>query len=190
MGAVLRYGRITLKPLADLDQAAWRRLHAHFHDPEIAHLNGTLPSRLPLWLLRLLLKADSRRPDRAIYGIFDEADDYIGTIELYEIRARLATLGIIIGEKSHWGRGYGTEAIAAILQHAFETLCLERVVLSTFGDNLRAQAAFKKVGFKELRRIGNRQGRISVQMELTSAQWGQSHSTVALPPLSVPASHE
>jgi len=190
MGAVLRYERVTLKPLTDLDQAAWRRLHAHFRDPEIAHLNGTLPGRLPLWLLRLLLKADSRRPDRAIYGIFDEAGDYIGTVELYDIGMQRATLGIIIGEKSHWGRGYGPEAIAAILQHAFEAVCLERVVLSTFGDNLRAQAAFKKAGFKELRRLSRRQGRISVQMELTASEWRQRRPPAALPLASLPSGRE
>ena len=190
MGAVLRYGRVTLTPLTDLDQAAWQRLHAHFRDPEIAHLNGTLPGRLPLWLLRLLLKADSRRPDRAIYGLFDEAGDYIGTVELYDIGARRATLGIIIGEKSHWGRGYGPEAIAAILEHAFETLRLERVVLSTFGDNLRAQAAFKKAGFKELRRLSHRQGRISVQMELTATEWRQRHPPVTGLLLSAASRHE
>lgn len=171
----LRYRRVRLQPLADLDRQAWRRVHLHFRDPEIAHLNGTPPNRLPLWLLRRILKADSRRRDRRTFGIFDEYGEYIGTIELYEMHHGSATLGIIIGEKSHWSRGYGPEAIEALLQHAFEELGLEHVRLSTFEDNIRAQAAFKKVGFVETRRVRTSSGRVDVQMEQSATAWLERH---------------
>lgn len=167
----LTHGRVRLRPLADLDQRAWRRLQSHFRDPEIAFLNGTPPNREPLWLLKRILKADARRSDRATFGIFDEQGDYIGTIELYDIRHTSATLGILIGEKSHWNRGYGPEAIQAILVHAFQELDLERVRLNTFGDNLRAQAAFKKVGFHEIDRVPAKGDRIDVRMELYRGAW-------------------
>lgn len=167
----LRYGRVELRPLTELDHAAWKRLQSHFRDPEIAHLNGTPPNREPLWLLKRILKADARRDDRRTFGIFDEHGEYIGTIELYDIRYTSATLGIIIGERSHWSRGYGPEAIHAVLEHAFRELGLERVRLNTFGDNDRAQTAFKKVGFRELRRVPATNGRTDVHMELTAAAW-------------------
>lgn len=171
MGAQLHYGRVRLKPLTELDNRAWRRIYSHFRDPEIAHLNGTPPSRMPLWFLKRVLKADSRRSDRATFGIFDERDEYIGTIELYDIGYAVATLGIIIGEKSHWSKGYGPEAIQALLEHAFDDLHLSRVKLSTFADNLRAQAAFKKAGFVELRRINGGNGRTDVHMEISATTW-------------------
>ncbi len=164
-----------LKPLTELDSVAWRRVHTHFRDPEIAHLNGTPPSRMPLWLLRRVLRADSRRSDRETYGIFDSdaenGESYIGTIELYDIRHDQATLGIIIGERTHWNRGFGSEAVTALLEYAFGTLELERVKLSTFGDNERAQAAFRKVGFHEKRRLLTSGGRVDVQMEYTRWAW-------------------
>lgn len=168
---VLAHGRVTLRPLLQLGPAAWSRIHAHFRDPEIAFLNGTPPSRMPLWLLRRVLRADARRPDRLTYGVFDERDDYVGTIELYDLRGHEATLGIIIGERSHWGRGYGPEAIRALLDHAFADLGLERVRLHTYGDNVRAQAAFQKVGFVEQRRLPAKQGRVDVQMSLERSAW-------------------
>lgn len=176
----LRFGRVRLLPLDELDGGAWKRVFEHFRDPEIAHLNGTPPNRMPLWLLRRVLRADSRRPDRETYGILDEAGEYIGTIELYDIRHTVATLGIIIGERSHWSRGYGPEAIHALLGHAFRVLGLERVKLSTFADNPRAQAAFKKVGFHELRRVAAEGGRTDVQMEITRGAWLERHAE-ALP---------
>ena len=165
------FGRVRLQPIADLDTRAWRRVASHFRDPEIAFLNGTPPNRMPLWLLRRVLKADARRPDRATFGIFDEHDDYIGTVELYDIRAHEATLGIIIGERSHWNHGYGPETIACILGYAFDELGLERVKLHTFADNPRAQAAFRKVGFRELRRVSVPGGRVDVQMDLPRFVW-------------------
>lgn len=179
---VLAHGRVTLRPLADAGPAAWRRIHAHFRDPEIAFLNGTPPSRMPLWLLRRVLRSDARRPDRRTYGIYDERGDYVGTIELYDVRGHEATLGIIIGERSHWGRGYGPEAIRLLLDHAFADLGLERVRLHTFADNPRAQAAFKKVGFEERRRVPARQGRVDVQMALERAAWAaRARSTATAP---------
>lgn len=182
MSRSLRHGRVVLKTLDALGPEAWRRVQAHFRDPEIAHLNGTPPSRMPLWLLRRVLKADSRRSDRETYGIFDvsgEREVYIGTIELYDIRHDQATLGIIVGERSHWSRGFGPEAIAALLERAFGVLGLQRVVLSTFGDNERAQAAFKKAGFHERRRLVAHRGRIDVQMELSRWTWLESQAHAA-----------
>ncbi|MEX2541773.1 MAG: GNAT family N-acetyltransferase [Trueperaceae bacterium] len=168
------FGRVRLRPLDEIDALAWRRVHAHFRDPEISHLNGTPPNRMPLWLLKRVLRADTRRSDRLTFGVFDEHQEYIGTIELYDIRGPRATLGIIIGEKSHWGKGYGPEAIAALLGHAFDVLGLESVRLSTFDDNPRAQAAFRKVGFREVRRVPASGGRIDVQMEVRRAAWRAS----------------
>ncbi len=181
MSVPLRYQRVTLRPLAELDGRAWRRIHAHFRDAEIAHLNGTPPNRMPLWLLKRVLKADSRRADRETFGIFDEQGAYIGTIELYDVRHASATLGIIIGEKTHWSRGYGPEAIHALLEYAFNELGLERVTLSTFADNVRAQAAFRKSGFREMRRVSAGGGRTDVQMELSAALWRERHTPPKVP---------
>ena len=172
------FGRVLLKPLLELDHRAWRRIHRHFRDPEIAHLNGTPPNRMPLWLLKRVLRADSRRPDRETFGIFDEHEDYIGTIELYDVHRTTATLGIIIGERSHWSQGYGPEAIHALLDYGFNSLGLERVKLTTFADNPRAQAAFKKVGFHEVQRVTAKQGRVDVQMELFKGNWLERYRQV------------
>ncbi len=146
-------------------------MQTHFRDPEIAHLNGTPPNRLPLWLLRRVLKADARRRDRATFGVYDEHDGYIGTVELYDLRGHTATLGIIIGERTHWNRGYGPEAIHALLDHAFRELGLDSVRLTTFADNDRAQAAFRKAGFRELRRTAASAGRTDVHMEIWRDAW-------------------
>lgn len=172
------HGCVRLVPLQDLEYGSWRSIQQYFRDPEIAHLNGTKPNRLPVWLLRVLLLADSRRADRRAFGIHDETDRFIGMLELYDIKLDEATLGIIIGEKTHWSRGYGPEAIRAALPVAFGELQLAQVRLSTFGDNLRAQNAFRKVGFQEVRRgpSPDNPGREDVIMVLTREAWLSSSS--------------
>jgi RimJ/RimL family protein N-acetyltransferase len=59
----------------------------------------------------------------------------------------------------------------ALLDYAFGTLGLELVRLETFGDNLRAQRAFKKVGFTETQRRIDGNGRVDVRMELPRERW-------------------
>jgi RimJ/RimL family protein N-acetyltransferase len=165
------FGRVQLHPLSELDLQAWRRIQHHFRDPEIAFLNGTLPNRMPLWLLKRVLLADARRSDRQTFGIFDEHGSYIGTIELYDIHNTSATLGIIIGERSHWNRGYGPEAMTALLDFGFGELGLEQVRLTVYADNPRALASYRKVGFYETRRTPAKGGRTDVHMLLNKGAW-------------------
>ena len=73
----------------------------------------------------------------------------IGNIGLGNIdwRKRQAELGIVIGEKPYWGKGYGGRAIKLMIDHAFHTLNLNRVYLQVFETNLRGIKAYDKVGF-------------------------------------------
>ncbi len=174
MSKYLYFGRVVLKPIFEFDREAWRRIHSHFRDQEIAYLNGNKPSRMPLWLFRFILKFDTKKTNRKTFGIFNTnstPEEYIGTIELYNLTRRTATLGIVIGERNYWGKGYGPEAINAILRYAFEVLNLDKVRLNTFADNIRAQNSFKKVGFVEFKRVKNFKGRVSVLMEIHASAW-------------------
>jgi RimJ/RimL family protein N-acetyltransferase len=56
-------------------------------------------------------------------------------------------VGIGIGEREDWGKGYGTDAMRVILRYAFTELNLYRVSLDANGHNLRAIRSYKKAGF-------------------------------------------
>lgn len=73
----------------------------------------------------------------------------IGTIAFDHIdwRVHTAEFGILIGEKSDWNRGYGTDAVRLLLQHGFNTLNLNRIYLQVFATNPRAIRAYEKAGF-------------------------------------------
>ncbi len=58
-----------------------------------------------------------------------------------------AFVGIGIGERGLWGKGYGTDAMIVILRYAFQELNLRRVALDTFEYNPRAIRSYEKAGF-------------------------------------------
>jgi RimJ/RimL family protein N-acetyltransferase len=60
---------------------------------------------------------------------------------------RDAWLGIGIGDRADWGKGYGTDALRLALRYAFDELDLHRVSLTVLGANPRAQRAYEKAGF-------------------------------------------
>lgn len=73
----------------------------------------------------------------------------IGNMGIFGInrRVRSAEIGILIGDKNYWNRGYGTEAMRMILQHGFDTLNLNRLFLRVYRTNPRAIRAYEKAGF-------------------------------------------
>lgn len=88
----------------------------------------------------------------------------VGTTALHDIDHlhRTATWGIMIGETSAWGRGYGTETARLMLDYAFTALNLHNVLLTVYDYNERGIRAYRRAGFKEIgrrrqaRRLGGR----------------------------------
>jgi RimJ/RimL family protein N-acetyltransferase len=74
---------------------------------------------------------------------------HIGNCGLHNGRPedRHAELGIMIGEKEYWNRGYGTDAVGTLVRFAFEQMNLNKVTLGVFEFNERAQAVYQKLGF-------------------------------------------
>ena len=73
----------------------------------------------------------------------------IGTCQFITIdwRNRSGEVGIMIGEKSFWDRGYGSETLCLLLEHGFNILNLHRVWLQVYEKNQRAIRAYEKAGF-------------------------------------------
>jgi RimJ/RimL family protein N-acetyltransferase len=61
--------------------------------------------------------------------------------------SRDAFVGLGIGDRNDWGKGYGTDAMRIILRFAFTELNLRRVTLTVFEYNPRAIRSYEKTGF-------------------------------------------
>ncbi|MFE4591436.1 GNAT family N-acetyltransferase [Streptomyces laurentii] len=69
---------------------------------------------------------------------------HLALIERAHQRCRL---GIVVGEKELWGRGYGHRAVVQAVGHAFDVLGLERITAEVFGDNPRSARLLEGAGF-------------------------------------------
>ena len=73
----------------------------------------------------------------------------IGNCGVFDIESvnSCAELGIMIGDKSEWNKGYGAEVMTLLVRHCIETLNLNRVSLKVYTDNIRAVRSYEKAGF-------------------------------------------
>lgn len=95
---------------------------------------------------------------RRVFAIETKDGQHIGNIELrINWVHRCAELGIPIGEKDYWGKGYGTDTVKTLLRFAFELLNLHRVYLQVAEFNTRGIRCYEKCGFVHEGRT--RQGR-------------------------------
>ncbi len=84
-----------------------------------------------------------------ILRVDDGSEAPIGNCGLtLNLQDRVGQVGILIGEKSLWGKGYGTDAMALLVNHAFNSRNLHRVELECYSSNTRALKSYEKLGFQ------------------------------------------
>jgi diamine N-acetyltransferase len=73
----------------------------------------------------------------------------IGNCSFMDINwsARSTEVGLFIGDKSCWNKGYGTEVMRLLLRFGFETLNLNRIFLRVDEANKGGIRAYEKAGF-------------------------------------------
>lgn len=101
--------------------------------------------------LRDYIESYSRSKDGMILGIFLKSTSrHIGNITLHLIdwRNRNAEIGVLIGDRKSRGKGYATEAIMLVADHAFGKLNLHKLYTGMIKGNEASKRAFEKVGFK------------------------------------------
>lgn len=119
--------------------------------------------------------------DDALFAI-DVDGVHIGAAVLMHpnFTARTVELGIGIGNKEYWGRGYGREVVALLLEYAFRYRNYRRVWLWVHGRNERGIRAYKAAGFIEEGRLrqhvySNGQYDDAVYMGVLREEWERAH---------------
>ncbi len=93
---------------------------------------------------------------------------HIGNAMYYNIdQARSeAEIGITIGDRDYWSRGYGTDVVRTLVRYVLQATGFGRIHLKTLEWNHRARHAFEKAGFVEYGRT-RRGGNGFILMEIT-----------------------
>ncbi|MBI3961818.1 MAG: GNAT family N-acetyltransferase [Deinococcus sp.] len=160
-----------------LSEENLRALYRHATDPEVCHFNGFPPLEASLAQFGQEMRHQARRHEvrHQVFVILDEEKRLIGTIEYhdYHPRRRQAWLGIVLGEKDCWGKGYGRDAVRAFLGYLFQAMGLKKVRLRTYGFNVRARRCFEKCGFRAVGSAPWFDGLEDTLMEVTQEEFAQ-----------------
>ncbi len=134
------------------------------------------------WLRDLCSKPISF--ERAFFAIEAKDGAHIGNTNLFNASAenRSAELGIMIGEKEYWSRGFGTDALVTLARFGFDEMNLNRIQLTVYDFNERAQAAYRKAGFVEEGRLRQAMYRVGeyhdiVVMGLLRDEFARAHES-------------
>lgn len=73
-------------------------------------------------------------------------DTVIGKMEIgYDLRDKTALFDLLIGDKSLWGKGYGTKALNVLFSYGFNNLGLNRISCEVYRFNERMIRLMKKM---------------------------------------------
>lgn len=142
--------RVTLRALEREDLP----LLCAFNNDLVVELAGGGDPPMPQSLARLEAvfadQVSQGERDGAAFAM--EADGkLIGHCALFgfDATAHTCELGITIGDKAYWGRGYGREAIMLLVEYAFRHRNQHKVHLKVHAANQRAIVAYAACGFRE-----------------------------------------
>ncbi len=144
------YGdRIRLRGIERTDIPTFTRW---FNDPEVRQYLA-MYAPISTAMEERWFEARLEAKDEHMFAIEARAGDdwiHIGSAGLNRIdwKNRNATFGISLGEKTFWGKGYGTDATVTMLRFAFDELNLHRVELEVYECNPRAMRCYEKAGFR------------------------------------------
>jgi diamine N-acetyltransferase len=100
------------------------------------------------WFESMLEKPEKERP-LGIEARVGRGWRLIGNTSLFGFHEidHNAEIGILIGDRDYWDKGYGTEAMQLMAHHGFYDLGLHRIYLHVFETNPRGVRCYEKAGF-------------------------------------------
>lgn len=143
-------------------------------DPELAQLDAAPPVDIPFrqYLSDYTHELNIFYHTSQRFGVDTLDGKHIGNSSLYNINETNgeAELGIMLGNRDYWNKGYGTDVVNTLVDYAFQETKLQRVYLKTLESNKRAQKCFQKCGFNACGRLA-RDGYHFSLMEIHRYEW-------------------
>ena|SRR5688572_29740509 len=151
----LREGDVVLRPFTHRDAASADYVR-WMNDPQVTRTIGRFDYLMPVSRAKLLRYFNDIDTDNTVFfGIHVRArraakPRLVGTLKIYDIDAlaRRASLGIMVGERSAWGRGIASTAIRAACNYVFGVLGFGKVAAGYLASNVGMHKAFRRNGFR------------------------------------------
>ena len=126
-----------------------------FNDLEVSVYLETISSVITLENEKKGIERITSSSNDYPFAIVDKKNNQlIGNCGLHRVNLiqSTATLGIFIGDKAYWSKGFGMEAVQLVLDFGFNILNLHNIMLQVFEYNKRGIKCYEKCGFKEIGR--------------------------------------
>lgn len=148
-------GRVVLRPFTrrHLESPQYLRW---MNDREVTRTIGRFDYLFPVGRAKLRRYFDDIDPETTLFLAIDAPTvrggrpRFVGTLKIYDLDhlARRASLGILVGERSAWGRGIASAAIEAASRYVFEDLGFQKITAGYLATNAGMARAFEKNGFR------------------------------------------
>jgi RimJ/RimL family protein N-acetyltransferase len=138
----IRTQRLSLRPLDHADAVAMSRLAGDF---DVASMTGTIPHPYSESAARAWVDRVGQGEEGVVFAVTRDGK-LIGCSGYMPMDADHAELGYWIG-KPYWGAGYATEAVRAVIAHAFDTHGFTYIRAGHFVDNSGSRRVLGKLGF-------------------------------------------
>jgi RimJ/RimL family protein N-acetyltransferase len=155
-----RQGGVSLRlvTLADANEryVGWLR------DPEVYRYLETRYSEQTLESVRAFVGSMVDSPHSYLFAIVENVSSlHVGNVKIGPVSPHhsFADVSYFIGERSAWGKGYGTGAVRLVTQFGFERLGLHRCQAGLYESNIGSQRVLEKAGYTY-------EGRLTKQLRL------------------------
>jgi RimJ/RimL family protein N-acetyltransferase/methionyl-tRNA formyltransferase len=144
----LKVTRLMLRNLTSADVG--KKYLEWLKSPSITRYLEVRFQEVSLKSIRDFVAFTNESPDSILYGIFlANSNTHIGNIKIGPInfQHRRADIGLMIGDKEQWRKGYAREAISIVSDFGFRHLGLEKLTAGCYEENIGSLKAFLSAGF-------------------------------------------
>lgn len=125
-----------------------------FDDPEVIKYTIIKPMTLAEEIKWIKERKENKKDE--IWCIFIKTTgELIGNVGAHNLDNpnKYFNVGIVIGKKKYWGKGYGTDAFKTLIKYLFEKKRARKLILDVRRENKAAIQVYKKCGFKIVKKF-------------------------------------
>lgn len=120
------------------------------NDPQVNQFLSVRDNQQNIDKVKNYIHSFKNNKNKLLFGIFEiNTKLHIGNITFSSIdwKNEVGVVGIAIGDKNFWGKGFATEALRLAIKYAFAYLKLHRLEAGVNINNIASCKLFERVGF-------------------------------------------
>tara|TARA_B100001093_G_C26679697_1_gene949875 strand:- start:290 stop:775 length:486 start_codon:yes stop_codon:yes gene_type:complete len=124
------------------------------NDPEVGKFTIFGKNKWTLQKLNQYVMDSLNNPNEILFGVFirnKKNKIHIGNVRIHDIdfQNKIGYIGIIIGDKRFWNKGFASEAIKQASKKAFKNIGLKKLIAGVEINNSSSIKIFENNGFKK-----------------------------------------